>query len=135
MTKSLNDLKILEAIYDRYYSDFQSYSEENKTRSSKIYVPISIEELAKKMGVDVDIIFGRLYYHLNKRYRYKQDGGLQVDLFSLSVGDDKHCINFPYLAGILAGLKEKNTKYLVTLWCSIASIAIAVAAVIVSIYR
>ena len=52
MTNIPTDLKILDAIYNHYYADFQAYSEVNKKRYSKIYVPVEIAKLAAEMGVD-----------------------------------------------------------------------------------
>jgi hypothetical protein len=68
MAKIPTDLKILGVIYDNYYNTFRDYDDANKTRSSKIYVPVDIALLAKALDIDVDIIFGRLYYHLNEKY-------------------------------------------------------------------
>ena len=75
MAKLPTDLEILNDIYNGYYNDFQAYSDENKIRETKIYVSVDIESIAKRMGVDNDIIFGRLYYHLNNRYNYKHEDG------------------------------------------------------------
>jgi len=62
------DLKILNTIYEHYYDTFISFSKSDSGRSSKIFIPIDIKLIAKKLGVDVDIIFGRLYYHLEQKY-------------------------------------------------------------------
>ncbi len=82
------DLKILSTIYDRYYDTFKAFSAENKTRSTKVYVPIDLIATAKELNVDVDIIYGRLYYYLNNKYSYKQSDGSNVYLFALKVGND-----------------------------------------------
>ncbi len=134
MTKIPTDLKMLCAIYDRYYADFVAYSDENKTRSSKIYVPIDIEELAKSMSLDHDIVFGRLYYHLNEKFGYKKDDGSRVDFFAIRVGGDLHCINFPYLGSVLADLRDQNRKYLTATFIAILSLIIAILAVMISIF-
>ena len=67
-----------------------------------------IREIAKILNVDADIVFGRLYYHLNEKFSYKHDDGSKVEFFALHVGDESHCINFPYLASVLADLQEKK---------------------------
>lgn len=64
------DLAILDAIYEQYYDEFASYDKESPTRSSKIHVPIDIISIAERLRVDRDIVFGRLYYHLNAKYEY-----------------------------------------------------------------
>ncbi len=134
MVKLPTDFKILSAIYGRYYSDFQAYSKDNKKRSSKIYVPIDIVGIAKSLGVDEDIIFGRLYYHLNKKYGYTQDNGSKVFIFTPICGDDKDCVNFPLLASVLAKLKDENIKFLWTLCISIISLVIAIVSIIISVF-
>ena len=105
------DLEILDAIYNRYYDDFVSYDEDNKIRSNKIHVPIDIIAISRELGVDEDIVFGRLYYHLNEKFGYKQDNNVQVNFFNMQVGGDRHCIQFPMLASVLADLREENRKY------------------------
>ena len=82
-----------------------------RTRLSKIYVPIDIELIAEKFGVDSEIIFGRLYYYLDKKYSYKNEDGSIAKFFvnSLHAGSskEKHLINFPLLDIIVS---ENNTE-------------------------
>lgn len=66
MRKPPTDRKILQLIHDRNYDDFCRYSEEQKIRASKIYLPIDCAAIARQLSFDPDIIFGRLYYHLEK---------------------------------------------------------------------
>jgi hypothetical protein len=102
------DREILDAIYERYYDTFANYSETAPTRSSKIYVPIDISEIAARLGVDGDIVFGRLYYYLEKKHGYQQQSGASVPLFALEAGGDRHCINFPYMASVLAAMRAHD---------------------------
>ncbi|MCP3953950.1 MAG: hypothetical protein GY697_17295 [Desulfobacterales bacterium] len=108
MRKPPTDLKMLKAIYKRYYDQYAAYSDENKIRSAKIWVPIDIYKLADALGTESDILFGRLYYHLNNKYGKAGDEGMQVELFAIRVGSDHHCIHFPLLASILASLEDEN---------------------------
>ena len=126
MAKLPTDLEILNDIYDRYYYDFTAYTADNKIRETKIYISIDIEAIARRMGVDNDIIFGRLYYHLNNMYNYEHLDGTLVTLFTLTAGEETNCVNFPYLASILAELREKHNKYRAALIISLISIGIAV---------
>lgn len=140
------DLQILQAIYDQYYSEFASHTPERKAKAekdptlylriTKNYVPIDVELLGGKLGVDGDIIFGRLYYHLNKKYNYRQSSapngkpGPMVELFvneGFKEGNKKeiHCIHFPYMASILAELQTDHSRFN-------TSILVAVAGVVVS---
>ena len=134
MTKIPTDLKILGVIYDRYYANFQAYSNASEIRSSKIYVPIDVEVLARSLNVDVDIVFGRLYYHLNEKFSYKKDDGSRVEFFAISVGHDKNCINFPYLASVLADLTDQNRKHLTATLIAVLSLTIAILSIIISIF-
>lgn len=134
MTKIPTDLKILSVIYDRYYANFHAYSNENKIRGSKIYVPIDVEVLARSLNVDVDIVFGRLYYHLNEKFSYKNADGSRVEFFAIRVGDDHNCINFPYLASVLADLRDQNRKYLTVTIIAALSLIIAIVSIIISIF-
>ena len=57
------DLQILDAIYEKYYETFTAYLRIAPDRTAKIYVPVDIACIARQLGVDPDIVFGRLYYH------------------------------------------------------------------------
>ena len=102
MRRLPTDLKILNAIYERYYPTFSSYTDDDAERPAKVMVPIDITDLARDMGVDGDIIFGRLYYHLEKQYGYRKEDDSYVRFFALEAGGVPHCVNFPYVASILA---------------------------------
>ena len=134
MAKIPTDLKILHAIYDRYYDTFRAYPDGSEGRSSKIFVPINVEEIAQSLDVDADIVFGRLYYHLNEKFSYKHDDGSKVEFFALRVGGDHHCVNFPYLASVLADLKEQNRKYRITTIIAGFSLLIAIISILISIF-
>lgn len=105
-----------------------------ETGVSKLYVPIDIPQLAKDMNTDVDIIFGRLYYHLNKKYGYKQDDGSHVYFFSPRVGGDSNCVNFPFLASVFATLKDENRKFRIATTTSIVSLIVSIIALLISIF-
>ena len=133
MKRLPTDLQILEAIYERYYETFVKYSEEDHSRSAKIYVPIDIKQLAKDLKVDGDIIFGRLYYHLEKKHVYRQDDGSLVPFFSPRVGGDTHCVNFPLAASVLADLRDQARKYNTATWIAVGSLIIAIVSIVISI--
>ncbi|SNY41496.1 hypothetical protein SAMN06265827_12853 [Orenia metallireducens] len=126
------DKQILEYIYKKYYGEFSSHSKENKIRESKIYVPIDIEEVANHFKVDNDIIFGRLYYHLENKYGYVNKNDSIVHFFAKDVGEDRHCINFPYIASILANLRYQDKKFKITQVLSIAALIISIISTIIS---
>jgi hypothetical protein len=126
------DRVLLEAIFREYYPAFAAFSEADKSRSTKIWVPIDIDALARRFGTDPDMVFGRMYYHLNGKYGQEFDGG-RLEFFQMRVGADKHCVNFPFLASVLADLRQESNRFAwataiaaLSLVVSIASIAIAV---------
>ena len=129
------DYEVLNAIYDRYYKTFAGFSADAPDREAKIYVPIDIREIAHRLGVDGDIVFGRLYYHLEQKFGYKNDDGSSVHFFTLGVGEDRHCVNFPLLGAVLAGLREDRTKNLWAIWLAITSLVISIISIIVSVGR
>ena len=47
------DLEILNAIYDRHYDAFASFTKGESDRSAKIYVPVDLDGIADDLGVDV----------------------------------------------------------------------------------
>lgn len=135
MKRLPTDLQLLDTIYRSYYDFFASYSEASPKRSSKIYVPIGIEAVARKFDLDGDIIFGRLYYHLDEKYRYKQEEGGEVHLFTPAVGGDRHCVNFPYVASIVASLRDKDKKYRIATGMASVSFLISVVSFALSILK
>jgi hypothetical protein len=100
------DFEILKIIRDHYYDAFISFDKNVPNRLSKIYVPIDIDLIAEKFGVGGDVIFGRLYYYLDKKYSYKNEDGSRVQFFANSLRSDnakeKHLINFPLLDAIVS---------------------------------
>ncbi|BCA55285.1 hypothetical protein W02_24250 [Nitrospira sp. KM1] len=126
------DLEILREIYDRHYQTYVSFSKESPSRSAKIMVPIDIVEIAKHFKVDVDIIFGRLYYHLEEKFGFTRSDGSKVHFFALKAGSDIECVNFPLMASVLAGLHEERKKHLWAILIAVGSLIIAIVSLIVS---
>lgn len=133
MCKLPTDLKILEHIYAAYADAFRNFVREEPNRSAKIYVPIDVRQIADRLRTDPYILFGRLYHHLNHKYRYKEDDGSEVHLFAFQVGGDRHCINYPYLAGILAEHRAERRRNLWALGISIVAVVVASASMVAQI--
>ncbi|MFK0570877.1 hypothetical protein [Endozoicomonas sp.] len=129
-----SDLEILEAIYKKYYDEFKSYEKDSPSRSSKIHMPISCREIAKSLNVDGDIVFGRLHYHLEKKYGYKNEDGSRVSFFSLQIGKDNQCVNFPLLASVLAGLQQEQKKFITATAISSFSLAISLISLAIALW-
>ena len=128
------DLQILNLIYNSYYKTFESYTRGNNSRETKNYVPINIDAIGKKLCIDGDIVFGRLYYHLNKKFSYRNDDESLVEFFACKIGDDKHSIHFPYMASVLADLKYENRKYRTATIIALVSLGISLIAISFSFF-
>ena len=128
MSKLPTDLEVLEKIYRQYGATFRAHSVDSPARGHRNYVPIDVRHVATGLGADREELFGRLYYHLDHKHQYRRDDGTLVHLFALSVGNDKHCINFPYLSALLADYRSEHRKVFWPLAISVASSLIAVAA-------
>jgi len=133
MKKLPTDLKILNTIYNRYYQSFAASSKGDKTQSDKVYLPVDIKQIAEDLKIDPDILFGRLYFHLEKKYGYKQDDRLKVSFFTPRAGNDKDCVNFPLLASVLAALKQENRKYRIATSIAVISLIISIVSILISI--
>ena len=108
------DEDLLDEIYRRNLKAFSAFSEENKTRSSKIWMPIDIEALGRKFRCDPDLIFGRLYYHFNQKYASTTGDGDAVNFFNMRLGQDRHVVNFPLLTSVLADLQDSRKRFLIS---------------------
>jgi len=133
MKPPLTDQAILQAIYDRYYDSFAAYSEDDSSRATKNFIPIDIELIANVLGVDKDIVFGRLYYHLQQKYGYKKKDDSNVSFFSLQIKDDRHCVHFPYLASVLANLSEEDKKYQTSKLISAIALVVSIASTVIAL--
>ncbi len=122
--------ELLLEIYRVNYDSFKAYSEQNKTRSTKIWVPINLEMLARKFRTDPDIIFGRLYYHLNEKYSHTASDGSKAEFFAIRIGGDNHCVNFPYLSSILGGLQDEQRKFVIATGIACISLLLSIVSIV-----
>ncbi|MFA4993866.1 MAG: hypothetical protein WC521_00980 [Bdellovibrionales bacterium] len=120
MRKSLtfSDYFLLNTIQKMYEGDYIN-RDNNKTA---FYIRIDCEVIAKFMNVDPEMVFQRLYYHLNKKYGYTENDKTKVEFFAFEIGGVRHCINYPYLCAVLATMEDdqkelRNTKRLA--WASL----------------
>ncbi|MGH8729358.1 MAG: hypothetical protein ACREV9_14660 [Burkholderiales bacterium] len=124
------DREILRCIFEMYES---SYPRTEAGEKRDPYVPIDIPALAARLGCVPEMLFGRLYYHLDAKFRYTQDNGANVHLFSLAVGSDRHCVNFPYLAAVLSEKDIEHRRQLWTLVAAFAALALSLASIIAQV--
>jgi hypothetical protein len=102
-------------------------------RRTKIYVPIDSAVIAKDLGVDPDIVFGRLHYHLEHLYAYTDaEDDSKVHLFTSEIEEGRWCVNVPYVASVLAVLRYEHGKYFVALWFSAIALVLSGIALFVS---
>lgn len=128
------DERLLAHIYRTYERAFGDWSEETKTRSTKIWVPIDIETIAKRFRCDPDLIFGRLYYHMNAKYGSHTGDGDKVNMFSLRIGQDRHCVNFPLVASVLADLQDDKKRFQVSTRMAALSLIVSALSILIAIF-
>jgi hypothetical protein len=127
------DRQILECIYKMYRDAYPGREPGEARGKSDPYLPIVVTDVATRLGCLPELLFGRLYYHLDAKYRYEQDDGAKVHLFSLMVGSERHCVNFPYLAAVLAEKDEEHSRQLWSVWLSIAALVLSIAAIVAQV--
>lgn len=129
-----SDRTMLELIYKLYYEEFQNHSREVESgRRSKIYVPIDCEVIAKRFDVDTDLIFGRLYYHLQKKHGYTNEDGSKVAFFGRINGED-FSVNFPLMSSILAGLQEDASKFWTATLISSCALIVSIGTAVFNVF-
>ena len=130
MSSLPTDREILRCIFEMYESAYPGKESDEVRGKNDPYLPIKVTEVASHIGCSSEMLFGRLYYHLDAKYRYTQDNDAQVHLFSMKVGSEMHCVNFPYLAAVLAGKNEEHKRQLWSLWVAIAALVLSMASII-----
>ncbi len=133
MKKLSTDREILQCIYNKYADSFRAAKIGPHTNGEKIYVPIDVREVANELDNDEHILFGRLYYHLDAKHRYKTDENAYVHLFAFAVGNNRHCINYPYLAALLSEKLEAQANDRRNFWLSIAALVFALGAIVAQV--
>ncbi|MBO6586870.1 MAG: hypothetical protein JJ953_12250 [Gracilimonas sp.] len=122
------DLEIIEDIYYRYYDEYKKYAKDEPDRIARIRVPVNIQEIADACGVDEDMIFGRLYYHFNKKYSYKNEDG-DITTFFMSEKFEGLSVNYPLVSAVLADLSSEKKR--TTLFITISAVAVMLSVVAV----
>lgn len=121
------DQALLAKIYERNLATFSAHTEDNKIRQTKIWVPIDIQALGKTFRCDPELIFGRLYYHFNGKFGSTSGDGDEVRFFHMRLGSDKHVVNFPLLASVLADLQDDHKRFKVS--TRLASLSLVVSSI------
>jgi hypothetical protein len=129
------DRYLLQCIYDMYKADYPGPKDAAGRGLNDPYVPIDVRAVAAKVGMSPELVFGRLYFHLDQKYRYKQDNEVNVSLFSLKVGEKRHAVQFPYLASILASQNQEFRRFALGLGISCFALGVSVVSLLVSILK
>jgi len=114
------DIEILEAIFEKYYPAFLELSPLETGERRSPFFPIDIRQIAEGFDVDPDIVFARLYYHLENKYKYDK-----VSLFQLQIGGKQNAVHLPYLSSILADLRVEDKRHRWSLILSLISVVVA----------
>jgi hypothetical protein len=92
MSKLPTDREVLKCMYETYESFYPGVQLWCGSWRIDPYIAIVVPTVAEKLKCNADLLFGRLYYHLDFKHRYKQDNGALVPLFYLKVGEKApHC--------------------------------------------
>jgi hypothetical protein len=112
------DREILKCIFEMYEPSYPGIAPGENRGKNDPYMPIDLRAVAAKLDSKPEMLFGRLYYHLDAKFRYTQDNGAHVHLFQLPGTSDRHSVNFPNLAAVLA---EKDLEHRRQLWSLVAA--------------
>ncbi|MFN2338610.1 MAG: hypothetical protein ABR544_06510, partial [Gammaproteobacteria bacterium] len=69
MKKIPTDLDILKVIYELYEPQYPGSDTPGTKGKNDPYMPIDLNAVAEKLKCRPEMIFGRLYYHLDSKYR------------------------------------------------------------------
>jgi hypothetical protein len=129
------DFKILKAIHDLYRDEYIDHVNNPKiAHHLKTYMPVDVTEVAKRLGAEPEIVFGRLYYHLGPKYGSEATDGTLRPFFEKKIRSDLHCVNFSLLDAVLAGLWQERRRDLLALATAALSLGIALASLFISIF-
>lgn len=126
------DLEIIEDIYYRYYDEYKKYAKDEPDRIARIRVPVNIQEIAEACGVEEDMIFGRLYYHFNKKYSYKDENG-DTTTFFMSEKFEGLSVNYPLVSAVLADLNSEKKRTTIFITTSAVAVMLSVVAVVLAL--
>lgn len=135
MIKLPTDRYLLQCIFDMYVADYPGPKNARGVGLNDPYVPIDIPAVAMRVGMSQELVFGRLYFHLDQKHRFKHEGGATTSLFHLKVGEKRHAVQFPYLAAVLAEKNQEFRRYTLTLVLSAVALGVSIASLIVNLSK
>jgi hypothetical protein len=90
------DFELLRAVYERHDADWASSDE----RETRIFLPIDIPAIADDLGINGDMVFGRLYHDLNQKHQQREPEKPSIVFFTPVAGTEANCVNWPLLVGV-----------------------------------
>lgn len=133
MNKLPTDREILKCIYEMYESSYPGVPPGGARGENDPYMAIDISAVATKLNCKPELLFGRLYYDLDAKHRYKQDNGTLVPLFYLNIKGKGHSMHFPFLAAILAGHDHEYWKQFWSMAFSVLALVLSMASLVINI--
>jgi hypothetical protein len=127
------DREILKCIFEMYEPSYPGVPLGETRGKNDPYMPIDLRAVAAKLDCKPEMLFGRLYYQLDAKYRYTQDNGAHVHLFQLPGTSDRHSVNFPYLAAVLSEKDVEHRRQLWALLAAFAALVLSVASIIAQV--
>ncbi len=122
------DYELLHVIYWKYRADHTGDA------AQKVFLPIDLHDIARDLRTEPNMVFGRLYHHLNPKYvSTAEKGELQKALFISNTSGN--LINFPLLEALYAGLAQERSQARWVTGTAVLSLAIAIASLVVSFLR
>jgi hypothetical protein len=120
---------VLRGIWKIYAN---SYPNADLTRNDP-YLQIDVKAVAERLRCSPELLFGYLYYYLDHKYRYQVGENTWTHLFALKVANRMHCVNYPYLAGVLSAQDLEHARNTWAIWTSIAALILSLASIIAQI--
>jgi hypothetical protein len=126
------DRQVLKCLFEMYEPTYPGETNGGKGENDP-YVPVDLRAVAARLGTKPELLFGRLYYHLDAKHRYQQDSGAWVNLFHLNVENKGHSVHFPYLAAILAGHDQEYRKQFWSMAFSVLALVLSVVSLVTNL--
>jgi hypothetical protein len=138
MKRLPTDLKIPETISVESFDIYAAYEKDPTIRQEWNFVEVDITKVAAKLGTDANMVFARLYYHLEHKHGYEQADGNSVHFLARVLGPadrpPKHFVNFPYMTAILADLQHEHWVMRLTIGAAAVSTLAAVASAVAAVW-
>ena len=112
------DLQLLQAIYEEHRDAY------NRTASTGPTVPIDYEAVVRRLEINAQSVYGRLYYSLNPRYEARYEDAPRKERFTARL-DAPDVINFPLLEAPLADHWQEDRRASWSLRVSLASVGVS----------